>query len=106
MFRIMLCCSAGMSTSLLAKKMQEYADLNEIPAEVEAYGTDQFVSNKERYQVVLLGPQISYMLNDLSAKAGDLPIEVIDMLDYGLLNADKVFNRAIELIESTKVEAL
>ncbi len=57
MVRIMLCCSAGMSTSLLVKKMVEAAESRELPVEIDAYGLFEFDIQFPKYQVVLLGPQ-------------------------------------------------
>lgn len=37
MKRIYLFCAAGMSTSLVAKKMQEVADKHNLPVEVKAF---------------------------------------------------------------------
>ncbi len=38
MTKIMLCCSSGMSTSLLVKKRKEEADKRGMDAEIEAAG--------------------------------------------------------------------
>ena len=38
MVRIMLCCSAGMSTSLLVRKMVEEAETRGLAVQIEAYG--------------------------------------------------------------------
>ncbi len=38
MKKIMLCCSAGMSTSLLVKKMVDEAHKRGLEAEIKAYG--------------------------------------------------------------------
>ncbi len=38
MKKIMLCCSSGMSTSLLVKKMQEEALKRGLETEIRAYG--------------------------------------------------------------------
>lgn len=69
MFRIMLCCSAGMSTSLLVRKMVEEAEKRGLPVEINAFGVSEFDIQFPNYQVVLLGPQVKYMLNTLSEKA-------------------------------------
>ncbi|MCS3434280.1 PTS sugar transporter subunit IIB [Klebsiella sp. BIGb0407] len=99
MKKIMLCCSAGMSTSLLVKKMQEVAVEKGISVEIKAFGVAEFSEQVPNYDVVLLGPQIKYMLNDLSAKADVYGIKVqsIDMMDYGMLRGDKVLTVALEL---------
>ena len=103
MFRIMLCCSAGMSTSLLVGKMVEAAKARELPVQIDAYGVSEFDTQFPNYQVVLLGPQVRYMLNTLSEKAATqgIPVQAIDMLDYGMQRGDKVLDYALSLIEAT-----
>ena len=68
MVKIMLCCSAGMSTSLLVRKMLSVAEERGMPVEIEAYGVAEFDVQFPRYQVVLLGPQVKYMLSTRSQK--------------------------------------
>ena len=51
--------------------------------------------------VVLLGPQIKFALPEikkLTDQAGN-KIGVIDMMDYGMMNGEKVLNMALELLE-------
>jgi len=102
MFRIMLCCSAGMSTSMLVRKMVEAANEKGIAVEIEAYGVAEFDTQFPRYQVVLLGPQVKYMLKSLSEKAATqgIPVQAIDPMDYGMQRGDKVLDYAISLINA------
>lgn len=101
MKKIMLCCSAGMSTSLLVKKMEAAADTKDLDVEIKAFGVADFDANMPNYHVVLLGPQIKYMQKDLSAKAAVYGIKVqpIEMMDYGMLRGDKVLDFALELVK-------
>ncbi len=100
MKKIMLCCSAGMSTSLLVKKMQASANERGIAADIKAFGAAEFNSQVENYEVVLLGPQVKYMQSDLQKVADQygIRVEPIDMMDYGMQKGDKVLDFALELI--------
>lgn len=102
MFRIMLCCSAGMSTSLLVRKMLEAAKERELEVEIDAYGVAEFDTQFPRYQVVLLGPQVKYMLNTLSEKAAahGIPVQSINPMDYGMQRGNEVLDYALSLIEA------
>ncbi|MBW5892527.1 PTS sugar transporter subunit IIB, partial [Pectobacterium polaris] len=42
MKRIMLCCSAGMSTSLLMRKMKEAASARGLDVDIAAYAAHEF----------------------------------------------------------------
>ncbi len=68
MKRIMLCCSAGMSTSLLVRKMKEVAAERGEEVQIDAFGASEFDEKFRDYQVVLLGPQVRYMQADLSKR--------------------------------------
>lgn len=102
MFRIMLCCSAGMSTSLLVRKMVEAAQERSLEVEIDAYGVAEFDTQFPRYQVVLLGPQVKYMLKTLAEKAAaqDIPVQPIDPMDYGMQRGEKVLDFALSLIRA------
>ena len=48
------------------------------------------------------GPQVKYMLKTLSDKAATqgIPVQPIDMMDYGMQRGDKVLDYALSLIEA------
>lgn len=102
MYKIMLCCSAGMSTSLLVRKMEEVAARRALPVKIDAYGVSEFDMQFPQYQVVLLGPQVKYMLKSLSEKAAihGIPVQPIDMMDYGMQRGDNVLDYALSLIDA------
>ncbi|MGI9282601.1 MAG: PTS sugar transporter subunit IIB [Endozoicomonas sp.] len=99
MTKIMLCCSAGMSTSMLVKKMREAAESQGKEVEIEAFGATYFDEQVASFDVVLLGPQVKYMLNDLKQRAAEyeVPVEAISPMDYGTMNGAKVLDFALSL---------
>lgn len=101
MKKIMLCCSAGMSTSMLVKKMLVEAGNRGLAVDIKAFGAVEFDEQMPKYQVVLLGPQIKYMQQELAAKAAHYGIKVqaIDMMDYGMQRGDKVLDFALSMID-------
>ncbi|EJS92179.1 Cellobiose-specific phosphotransferase enzyme IIB component [Pectobacterium wasabiae CFBP 3304] len=103
MKRIMLCCSAGMSTSLLMRKMKEVADARGLDVEIAAYAAHEFDEQVGKYDVVLLGPQVKYMLASFKEKAEGkgVPVAAIDMMDYGMQRGDNVLDFAFSLIETS-----
>ncbi|MDW6003163.1 PTS sugar transporter subunit IIB [Vibrio mangrovi] len=101
MAKILLCCAAGMSTSMVVKKMQQAAASKNIEVEVNAVGLDEFDANLDKYDCFLLGPQIKYKLNDFKAKADSVgkPIDVINQMDYGMMNGDKILTNALAMLK-------
>lgn len=100
---IMLVCSAGMSTSLLVTKMQEAAKAKELEADifaVSASEADQYIEKKQ-IDVLLLGPQVRFMKSDFEKrlKPKGIPLDVIPMADYGMMNGVNVLNFAEKLVK-------
>jgi PTS system cellobiose-specific IIB component len=82
---IILACAAGMSTSLLVMKMQEAAKKANKDYHITAMSIDSFEETDEAYDVVLLGPQVGYRLEQVREMVdGKAPVEVIDGRVYGL----------------------
>ena len=102
MKKIMLCCSAGMSTSLLVKKMVDEAHRRGLEAEIKAYGVAEFAEQVGHYQVVLLGPQVKYMQSDLQKQADKygIRVEPINMMDYGMQKGGAVLDFALSMIDN------
>ena len=99
MVRILLCCSAGMSTSLLVERMKEAAAAEGVEAKIWAV-SESVVKNEEgNFDILLLGPQIRFRLKAFQKAYGDkLPVEMINMRDYGQMNGKAVFDWALGLL--------
>ncbi|MBP2097668.1 PTS sugar transporter subunit IIB [Enterococcus rivorum] len=100
---IMLVCSAGMSTSLLVTKMQKAAEERGMEADIFAVSASDADNNLEAkdVNVLLLGPQVRFMKTQFEQKleSKGIPLDVINMSDYGLMNGEKVLDQAIALME-------
>ncbi len=100
MKNILLCCAAGMSTSLLVTKMKKAAEADGVEAKIWAVAIEDVESNLGEADVVLLGPQIRYKLPTVKKVCGEknVPVDVINTSDYGMMNGKKVVNQALKLI--------
>lgn len=100
MKKILLCCAAGMSTSMLVKKMQQAADEQALKTMINAISISDIEEYLQEYDVVLLGPQVKYELARITELAAPLnkPVAVINMMDYGTMRGDKVLETALTLI--------
>lgn len=98
---ITLVCAAGMSTSILMARMQESAKKQGIEAKIIAMSESKFEEYEEPTEVLLLGPQIEYLADDIKAQyePKGIKVAVIDMMDYGTLNGEKVLKDALELLD-------
>lgn len=96
---IMLACAAGMSTSMLVKRMQDAAKAESKDYEIFAKSTsdiDAELASDHKPDVLLLGPQVGYLKNDVKKKTDEagIPMDVINMMDYGMMKGDKVLAAA------------
>ncbi|MCL2899153.1 PTS sugar transporter subunit IIB [Brenneria tiliae] len=100
MNKILLCCAAGMSTSMLVQRMEKAAREKEIVVEIKAVGFDEFSEIISEYDCCLLGPQIKYKLAEFKAIADEQnkPVAVINTIDYGMMNGEKVLSAALAMI--------
>ncbi|GGP12182.1 PTS sugar transporter subunit IIB [Oceanobacillus neutriphilus] len=99
--KIRLVCSAGMSTSMLVKKMKEAAEKQNFEADIEAVAESQLKNHLEALQVVLIGPQVRYLEGKIkeSLEPQGVKVAVIDQMAYGMMQGDKVLKQAIDLNE-------
>ena len=97
---IVLCCSAGMSTSLVVEKMQDAAKEKGIDVEIKAVpvsSVEDFDSS-HKIDILLLGPQVKFKLNELKEvyKDQNTLVDVINMMDYGMINGEKILSDALK----------
>ncbi|MGD8111847.1 PTS sugar transporter subunit IIB [Vibrio sp. TRT 21S02] len=100
MKKILLCCSAGMSTSMLVQKMEQAASIQGIECKIDALSVSQFNEAISEYDVCLLGPQVRFQLEELKKTADEhgKNIAAISPQDYGMMKGDKVLEQALNLI--------
>lgn len=61
--KILLACSAGMSTSLLVNNMKKFADASDV---IEARPVRTVPDILDDWDVLLLGPQVRYLERNIS----------------------------------------
>lgn len=104
MKRIVLCCSAGMSTSLVVTKMEKNAAERGLELKIYAIAEqslrDELGSYGGEIIAVLLGPQVRFKLAENKKLTDEyhIPIDVIDPVAYGTLNGAKVLDQALNLV--------
>ncbi|GEK91998.1 PTS sugar transporter subunit IIB [Alkalibacterium kapii] len=97
MINILLVCSAGMSTSMLVKKMQEAAEKRDLEAKVWAVGDSESHEESKKADIILLGPQVKYLESKMKDRVNnEKPVSVIDMRVYGTMNGEKALDNALE----------
>ena len=92
-------CAAGMSTSLLVSRMKKHAEALNEEIDIIALPVSEAGTAASSADVVLLGPQVRYQKSQVEASAGDTPVQVIDMRDYGTMNGEAVLQKALQLMK-------
>ncbi|MBT2158088.1 PTS sugar transporter subunit IIB [Clostridioides difficile] len=99
MIRILLVCVGGMSSTLLVNKMEKDAKRN-IDCKIWAVGEGNIKSELDNFDILLLGPQLRFMLDDVKSIVGDrAPVAIIDMVNYGTCNGHAVLNSVLEILK-------
>ena len=100
---IVLACSAGMSTSMLVTKLRKSAETKGYDYHIYAVPTSELPEElaKEDISGIFLGPQVAFQKDtslDL-VKGKNIHVEVINMMDYGTMNADKIIEQIKSVVE-------
>ena len=101
---ILLVCSAGMSTSLLVTKMEAAAKEQGVECKIFALPFSDAPRVLEEVDCILLGPQVRFQKASIeklaaSRKGGVIPVDVIDMRDYGTMNGKAVLANALDMLK-------
>lgn len=95
--KIMLICAGGMSTGILMKKMEKWGQEKGVDLEVEAYGLGAYEESYQGYDCALIGPQVSYKLNEIKNNI-DIPVDQIASFDYAIGNVENIMEQVNQLL--------
>lgn len=100
MKNIILVCAAGMSTSLLVSKMKSAAKDRNVEVHIEAMPASAYEAYKGETDVLLLGPQVSYLYEQIknTYEPKGIKVALIDSMDYGMMNGKKVLEDAYRMM--------
>ncbi len=96
MYKILLACSAGMSTSLLEESMKKYAEENNYEVDIIAKASGEAKAVIDNYDIVLLGPQVKFMEANFKEIAKGKPVVVIPPQIYAMAKGEDCFNLVLE----------
>ncbi len=107
---IMFVCAGGMSSSLVASKMEKAAATYDFEIEIWATGVahgKETLAKRDDIDYLLIGPQVRYSLGELQAVAKDngrkTIIQVADMRDYGMVNGEKILHDVMNALQKQEV---
>lgn len=94
--KILLVCAGGCSTSILMKKMEAYWKEKNVELIIKAAGMGEYLDVVEEFDIIMVGPQISYRLDDIIEDTNK-PCSVIASVDYAIANCANIMKLAEEL---------
>ncbi len=97
MTNVLLCCTAGITTSLLVGKLQTEIAARELDMQVEACPLAEAVDRLDETDLMLLGPQVGYAKGDFEQAAAEhgARVGVITPDDYARMNAPGIVDEVL-----------
>jgi PTS system cellobiose-specific IIB component len=100
--KIMLMCAMGLSTGILAKKIEDVASgskkIDQDYFEVRVASIDEYMDHlDDDIDVLMVGPQVNYKYDELKKAFEERGIAtmLIDSMEYGEMDAATILKRAI-----------
>jgi len=104
MFRVklLLMCAMGLSTGILAKKIQGIAETSKMIDhdyfEIHVTSIDEYKEYlKQPISLVLVGPQVAFKYEEIkkTLEKKGIPTLLIDEKDYGMMDASTILKKAL-----------
>ncbi|KAF5279606.1 hypothetical protein FQR65_LT15354 [Abscondita terminalis] len=78
--------------------MEMFASTKKLDVKIVAEGIAEAKQHIKDYNVILLGPQISYALDDVKNIAGDIPVELIPTQIYAMAKGEDALKMAYKIL--------
>lgn len=89
--KVLLICSYGMSTGMLCDRIQEAAKQDGQELTIWAVSESVAREHVDKADLILLGPQVRFLKDKINGMANGTPVDVIDMMAYGMMDGKKVY---------------
>ena len=96
--KILLCCNAGMSSSILVKKIREAAEKRGMDLTITAVANAAIRDEVGKWDVCLEGPQLVYVVNSIKAQL-NIPVAREEPRVYAMADGVKALDFAVSLLE-------
>lgn len=100
MKNVLLVCGTGASSGFMAKNIRQAAKAKGVDISFKARSDSEVEEYIEEIDLLLVGPHLKYMLNDLEEIADpyDVPVRIIPEEAYGSLDGEAVLNFTLEIL--------
>ena len=99
MKNILLICGSGASSGFMAAAIRKAAKKRKVEVTVKAASESQLDDRINEIDYLLIGPHLSYMLNDLQEQTKDKNVKAAVILQavYGTLNGEKALDLILKM---------
>ena len=99
MKKFLLCCSAGMTASLLTKNMRDYITKTGDDIEVKSCPVDEIFGGKAEVDVILLSPQVRYHATKVKTLYPNTPSVLIPIKEFGRMDGEAIVKLGKSLLK-------
>ena len=98
MEKLVLCCSAGMSTTLLVSRMKQYAEEANLTFDImEMSLSDIDMHSNDCVSAYILAPQLKFQQKKIEERT-QKPVYVIPPDDYNKIHVQKIFPAILKMV--------
>lgn len=97
--KILLSCSGGMTTSYFKSRMKEYLSLRHLHYEIDAAAVEDIDYIADEYDLILIAPQVRYLLSHIKQIAPHCHVEPIDPAVFASYNCTKLYEQIASYYE-------
>ena len=94
--KILLCCLAGVTSTLFASKLKDAASIKRVDATVWSASEHAVEYSSNLADVILVEPQLKGSYEKIKADNPDKPVILISDDDFKNFNAQKIFDMAYD----------
>ena len=100
--RILLVCGSGASSGFMAANIRKAATARGLDAKVVARGESEIENYIEDIDVLMVGPHLAYILDEVDEYVGNHPVTVLLMRPdyYSTLDGEKALTHLLEELEA------
>lgn len=103
MIKIKLVCATGVSSNLLVEVLNRKATEKKMDCEVTSGSSMNIESAVNSCDVLVLGPQYGYKLEEVKALAeGKCAVVTLKEYEYSSIEAENIINKAVEAYNAFK----
>lgn len=99
MKNILLICGGGASSGFMAANMRKAAKKKNLDLNIQARSESELEDHLDSTDILLIGPHLSYMEDDIKKQLGDrnIKVAVIPQIVYGPLDGQKAIQMVLDM---------